>query len=179
MATGAGGHIALSVAAQGKLIHRAFVALAAELCEVFIPEAAGGFAADCHAALFVHIVAVGAGSRVAREVGRGEESLDDIPARTVFFVVAGDAGFMAYFKGLTTGIGDKQTEAPPLAHVGEPGAMTRLTGDILVGAAQKFPVVCGASAIMAGKAGVGADFARSEVRLFTTIHSHGQGGDDE
>lgn len=179
MATGAGGHIALSVAAQGKLIHRAFVALAAELCEVFISEAAGGFAADSHAALFVHIVAVGAGSRVAREVGRGEKSLDDIPARVVFFVVTGDAGFMADFKWLATGIGDKQTEATTLSHVGEPGAMARLTGDVLVGAAQKFPVVGGASAIMAGQAGVGADLARSEVRLFTSIHAHGQGRDNE
>lgn len=117
------GYVLLGVAALGELLHRAFVAAAAKLREIFAAEARGGLGADRHPAAIMHVVAIGAGRGVAREVGRGQEGIDGAAAGAIRLVVAFDAGLMALFKRKIAWVLNEKAEAPALAHVGEPWTM--------------------------------------------------------
>lgn len=179
VAAGTGSHIQLGVATFRELGYRILVAFAAEICEVLVSKAGGGFGADGHGTLIVHIVTVGAGGRVAREVGAGQESLDRVAAGAAGLGVAFGAGFMPHFEGQVAGVVDEETKASALSHVGQAGAVARFAGNGFVGAAQKLAVIGGAASIVAGQAGGGAHFARPQGRLIASIDAHGEDGDDE
>ena len=176
VATRASSDVELGMAAHRKLLHRVFVAATAKVGEVLIAKASGGFCADRHTALIVHIVAIGAGRAMFCEMRRGQESVHRAAAGAVRLVMAFDAGLVSLFKREVAGILDEETEAPAFAHVGQARAMAGFTGDGVVRAIAKFAMVACAAAVVAREARGRAHFAGAESRLPATIHAHGKEG---
>lgn len=179
VATGTRGDVAFGVGALGELFDGTFMASTAEFGKVFVAESRGGFAAEGHPALFVHVVAVRAGGRIARKVGRGQKSLDGVAAGAVGLSVTFRAGFVAHREGRAARIVDEEAQPPAFTHVGEAGAVAGFAGDGLVGAAEELAMIASAPAVVTGQTGCGSHFTRPQRRLLAAVYPHGKQGHDE